>query len=95
MVYKDRTDLPLTIQETLPPSAQDVYIEAYNAALELVSPEGSLAPESAAHQVAWDAVTREFVHDDKSGKWYRKGEEPGPEEEQPATNLFQKIKNIF
>lgn len=95
MTYQDRSELPDTLQRTLPEAAQDVYIDAYNQAMrgDTATPSGELSNESAAHAVAWQAVEQEFERSDADGNWYRKGEVP-PEEEQ-ENSLIDKIKNLF
>jgi cation transport regulator len=97
MFYTDINKLPSTIRETLPVEAQELYMEAYNAAWELQPAEGhhGLSPESVAHQIAWDAVNREYVHDLKLGKWYRKGEIPVDEEEVKKEGWWEKMKKLF
>lgn len=96
MKYQSKSELPETLQRTLPDEAQTVYIEAYNAVFEedTPTPGGELSKESAAHAVAWQAVEQEFEQSDSDGKWYRKGEAP-KEEEEEAGGLIDKIKNIF
>ena len=95
MEYQDRSQLPETLKQTLPPEAQTIYVDAYNSALrsDTPTPGGELSSESAAHAVAWQAVEQEYVQNDGDGKWYRKGEEPSEEEQE--SGLIDKIKNIF
>ena len=94
--YATINDLPATIRDVLPPAAQELYLEIYNEAMSMEFHTGtqSMSRESMAHQLAWDAVMREFVHDDRSGQWYRKGEEP-VEEEQEHKGIMERIRNIF
>lgn len=94
--YASINELPATIRDVLPPAAQELYLEIYNEALsmELHTDAQTMSRESMAHQLAWDAVMREFVHDDKSGQWYRKGEEPA-EGEQEHKGIFERIRSIF
>ncbi|CAN5691260.1 hypothetical protein BH10CHL1_BH10CHL1_28370 [soil metagenome] len=81
MFYTNAKDLPRTLQETLSVGAQAVYLATYNRvwdeqiAIEHNAPKRSRI----AHQMAWDAVNREFTlvkQDDGASQWYRKGEEP-------------------
>ena len=96
MKYTNASELPTTIRDVLPLEAQELYIQRYNESmeLELAGDSQSLPPESLAHQLAWDAVTREFVHDTRTGKWYHAGEVPVPEEEEPK-GLLQRIRDMF
>lgn len=98
MYYTDKSELPATIREALPEAAQEVYIAAYRAAWEM-QPAGpqtqTLSRESVAHQLAWDAVNREFVHDVKKGRWYRKGEALLEEEEVEEKGWLQTLKRLF
>jgi cation transport regulator len=95
MYYSDTSKLPAPIRETLPAEAQQLYIETYNAAWDLEPAAGhrGLSRESVAHQVAWDAVNREFVHDVKMARWYRKGELPV--EEEKKLGWWAKMKKLF
>lgn len=95
MRYQNKSELPETLQLTLPEEAQDVYIRAFNDATreETPTPGGELSQDAAAHSVAWQAVEREFERSAHDGKWYRKGEAPSPEE--AAQGLMEKIKNLF
>jgi len=78
MPYEKKSDLPQTMQETMPERAQEIYIEAYNKALEEYKEKrgGEAGKEAVAHRDAMHAVHREYTHDSETGKWYRKGEEP-------------------
>jgi cation transport regulator len=94
MSYQSRDELPEIIRDILSPEAQDVYIDAYNAAWQTYeeSTVQTLDRQSVAHRVAWDAVNREFVHDTQRGIWYRVGEEPVEEEQK---GFFEKLRGMF
>ena len=96
MKYTNASELPTTIREVLPPEAQALYMQIYNESMELeIAGDALTMPrESMAHQLAWDAVSREFVHDARAGTWYRVGEEPVVEEEEPK-GLLQRIRDMF
>jgi cation transport regulator ChaB len=95
MSYTDTSQLPLTIREVLPPEAQELYLTTYNGICENYKPDvhQTMPVESLAHQMAWDMVTREFVKDDRTKQWYRKGEVPVPDEE--PKGILQRLKAIF
>lgn len=63
MPYERRGDLPESVQNNLPPHAQDIYKEAFNSAWDEYGHDGSWA-----HRVAWGAVERKY-HKNESGKW--------------------------
>ncbi len=63
MPYTTRRDLPDSVQDHLPPHAQDIYKEAFNSAWDEYGHE-----EERAHRVAWGAV-KEKYHKDASGQW--------------------------
>lgn len=92
MGYEKKNDLPNTLRETLPEPAQEIYIEAYNRALEEYEEKkgGEAGREAVAHRDAMHAVKREFVHKSETGQWYRKGEEP--KEEEGEEGLVDQIK---
>jgi cation transport regulator len=83
MPYDSIQDLPETMRDTMPREALEVYVEAYNEAFEEYEEAagGEAGREAVAHRDGMHAVKREFVYDDDRHKWYRKGEEPEPEEE--------------
>ncbi len=94
MTYQSREEIPATVRDVLPPDAQDLYLARYNEAWEMYEEDRHRLPrDSFAHQAAWAAVTREFVQDEKSGTWYRQGEEPSEDEEEKG--LLDKLKYAF
>ena len=95
MKYQSKSDLPETLQSTLPDEAQTIYIDTYNSALQndTPTPGGDLSQEAAAHAVAWQAVERGFEKSASDGKWYRRGY--APSEEEAENGLFDRIKNLF
>lgn len=77
MPYKTNADLPASVREHLPEHAQDIYRKAYNNAHHQYQdpskrrdPNESL--ESVCAAVAWGAVKKDFVKDEKTGKWHPK-----------------------
>lgn len=60
MVYKDRSELPLQIQKSLLPTAQETYLKIFNMTWEQYKDDNSFdgrkERETTAHQVAWDAA---------------------------------------
>lgn len=96
MYYADTSKLPTTIRETLPDELQKIYLDAYNAAWETQPGAGhhGLTRESLAHQIAWDAMNRDYVLDAKRGKWYPKGEVP-VEEDAEKESWWQKLRKVF
>ncbi len=75
MPYKNISSLPENLQKILPTHAQEIYIKAYNNALEQYKdPEkrrGNDDLETVAHKVAWAAIEKEYKKDN-SGKWIKK-----------------------
>jgi cation transport regulator len=73
MPYKDTKDLPDSVRDNLPKHAQEIYLKAYNSALEeYKDPDkrrGSESHEETAAKVAWAAVKHEYEKDEKSGEW--------------------------
>jgi cation transport regulator len=63
MPYERRSDLPESVQNSLPPHAQGIYKEAFNSAWNQYGHD-----ESRAHRIAWGAVAKKY-HKDESGKW--------------------------
>jgi cation transport regulator len=63
MPYDNRSELPESVRDNLPPHAQDIYKEAFNSAWDEYGHD-----ERRAHRVAWGAVEKSY-HKDPSGKW--------------------------
>lgn len=60
MTYKNRENLPDSVRNALRqvPHAQDIYLSAYNSAME------QYGDESKAHAVAWSAVKEKYEKGD-------------------------------
>lgn len=74
MPYDSISDLPASVRDNLPKPAQEIYQAAFNNAWkEYKDPSerrGDSSREETAHQVAWEAVKRDYIK--KDGKWQRK-----------------------
>ena len=94
MRYKDRTDLPDTLQEALPEAAQDSYLEAYNRAWEEYDENmgGDMSRQSVAHQQGMFTVQNEFEQD-SNGNWHRKGDDT--EDQSPMESVVESVKNTL
>ena len=102
MAYTSKRELPATIRDVLPEAAQDVYIEVYNQVWHEHKEKGesTAACSTVAHQLAWDAVNREFIQvEDGDGqkRWYRRGEEPSEEAQtdEQEGGILEKLKSLF
>jgi cation transport regulator len=56
MLYRTNRDLPTTVQDRLPESAQDLYRIAFNSALHWYG------EEEKAHRTAWSAVRNQAAN---------------------------------
>ncbi len=65
-----------TLRDLLPQEAQQLYVKSYEQAWEQYDPQrdGPTTREAVSSREAWSAVTREFVQDDATHQWHRKGE---------------------
>ena len=76
MPYRDISELPDSVKDNVPKHAQEIYMAAYNNALQQYKDpdkrrgKGSL--EEVARKVAWAAVKEEYKKDSKTGKWHKK-----------------------
>lgn len=66
--YTSISDLPATIREELPSDAQELYLAAYNQALEDRTDDDTLCAEIVAHNAAMRQVKNEFSYDSE-GRW--------------------------
>lgn len=77
MPYKRKSDLPESVKDNLPAHAQEIYMKAYNNALEqYADPEkrrGNSSREETARKVAWAAVKKEYKKN-KNGEWTKKSD---------------------
>ena len=64
-MYKTKDDLPKGVKDNLPKHAQDIYKEAYNAALDEHGSEAN--SEQIAHKIAWSAVKKSY--EKVEGEW--------------------------
>lgn len=75
MPYATRADLPENVRHVLPEHAQDIFLEAFNHALEEyqnpAKRRDNETPEVIAFRVAWAAVEKVY-HKDSQGQWQRK-----------------------
>jgi cation transport regulator len=74
--YQSTTELPDGVRNNLPQHAQEIYLAAYNNALEEYNgPErrrGNESLEEVASKVAWAAVKKDYIKDSISGVWRKK-----------------------
>jgi cation transport regulator len=66
MPYTTPSDLPDSVRKVLPTDAQEIYIEAFDAALDEYDDD-----EETAHKVAWSAVKRKYKKSG-NGTWVKK-----------------------
>jgi cation transport regulator len=77
MPIKRIQDLPEQVKENLPYKGQEIWMAAYNNALDTYSdPKKRDDPkedaETVAAQVAWAAVKHKYEKDEQTGMWRRK-----------------------
>lgn len=94
MSYESIRDLPATLRDTMPQEALEMYLEVYKEALEGYEEAkgGEAGREAVAHRDAMHAVKHEFVHDDDTHQWYRKGEVPKQDEEEEG--FIDRLKDL-
>ena len=81
MPYKSISELPDQVRSALPVSAQEIYMNAFNAAYKKFDGD-----EGRSHSYAWGAVKRIFEKDEKTGEWKKiRGE----------TSIDKKAKDFF
>jgi cation transport regulator ChaB len=97
MKYKGILELPDAVRTILPEEAQALYVEGYNRGWDMYDEETSseLSRSSVAHREGWAAVQREFVQDEGTGKWYRRGEEPERPESRESAGLLGTVRTFF
>ena len=69
---------PLKRDKKVKEEIQEIYLTAFNQSWDSYDTEknAGLDRQSVAHRDGWQAVKREYVHDEQKGIWYRKGENP-------------------
>ena len=95
MKYQTINDLSPTIRDVLPEGAQELYLDAYNRAWEEYDEDAATGQsrEALAHQQGWMAVRHEYVQDEGTGLWHRKGETVHKKQE--PKGLLARIKAFF
>jgi cation transport regulator len=72
MPYNNISELPDRIKNVLPSHAEEIYLEAFNHALETYKDESKRKSndslEEIAQKVAWSAVKKKYVKNE-SGEW--------------------------
>ena len=75
MPYKNISDLPDSVRDTLPRHGQEIYQAAFNNAwdeyAESDDRRGDDTREQTAHKVAWSAVKKKY-HKNDQGRWVEK-----------------------
>ncbi|MCI1678636.1 MAG: putative cation transport regulator ChaB [Ewingella americana] len=75
MPYDNRSSLPDSVRNVLPPHAQDIYKEAFNSAWDEYAKskdrQGDDSREETAHKVVWAAVKHCYQKGDDD-KWHPK-----------------------
>jgi cation transport regulator len=69
MPYRANADLPPPVRDRLPPHAQDIFREAFNAAFAAHATDPRR--EEAAFRIAWAAVKRSY--EKIGGAWVERG----------------------
>lgn len=94
-MYKSKSDLPETLRKYLPEELQEIYLKAYQESWENYEERegGELDREGVAHRDGMTAVQQDYVHNDETGEWHRKGEEPEDVEEQTDKGPLEEIKD--
>lgn len=94
-MYESKSDLPETLQKFLPENLQEIYLDAYQKSWEAYdeSEGGDMGREGVAHRDAMTAIEQDYVHDQESGKWYPRDQQPkGDSEDEDEVNPFKNIK---
>lgn len=79
----------------MPEEAQELYLKVYQEAWNDYEEAegGELSRDSVANRDAMAAVRREFVEDQETHGWYRRGEKPKAEEKKEG--LIGKVTHLF
>jgi cation transport regulator len=95
MAYETKEDLPASLREWLPEEAQDLYLKVYQETWDSYEEGegGQLSRDSVANRDAMAAVRKEFVEDESTHDWYRRGE--GRKEEEKKEALIHKVTHLF
>ncbi len=90
-------EIPKAVRETLPQEAQVIYAEAYARSWSEFSPQGvtGMSRQAVASRDAWTAVNREFVKDDETHLWHRRGQAVQPAAARPRRSAFAFLRGLF
>ena len=99
MRYTNIKELPDIIRKLLPnEEIEKVYLAAYNESWDSYNEQegtGHLDREVVAHRDGWDAVQREYMHDNDTGTWYHKGEERPVAAKEEHHSLLSKLRELI
>jgi cation transport regulator len=96
MYYSNVNDLPMTLRESLPAGAQEIYRKTYNRVWDEHTETDKTTRAIRAHQQAWDALQREYVlvqdtTKDTPGGWHRIGAEPTSAPDTPKRGWLDRL----
>jgi cation transport regulator ChaB len=93
--YESTSELPIAVRKVLPEDAQRLYLQGYQVGWDGydASKVGHLDRRSIAHRQGWALVEHEFVCNQGTGKWSRKGQELVAEE--TRAGFFDRLKGLF
>lgn len=77
MLYQHIDELPNNVRAYLPTDAREVYLKAFNCALQEYANKVTQwaefeRAEAVAHKVAWSAIKDRYEKNPESGFWYKK-----------------------
>jgi len=74
--YETKDDLADVLKKVLPDEAQTIYLETYKKSWDEYEDwkGGEMGREGVAHRNAMQAVMQEYVLDEETGNWHKKGE---------------------
>jgi cation transport regulator len=76
MPYSSTSELPSGVRDNLPEHAREIFLAAFNNAVEEYSDpkkrRGNETLEEVARKVAWSAVKKDYRKDPGTGQWVKK-----------------------
>lgn len=92
-----QVEIPRAGLDTLPQDAQALYVEVYTRSWNEFKSQSDtgMSRQAVATRDAWTAVNREFVRDDETHLWHRRGEVVQPVVAPRKRSAFQVLRGLF
>jgi cation transport regulator len=96
-VTEIQVEVPQAVRDLLPEDARELYVATYVKSWDEYDPNNTtgMSREAVAARDAWMAINHEYVKDENTHQWHRKGESPTKPQLQKKRTVLIFLRNIF